>query len=198
MPATTGQVLTWNTALAAPLQLAWADSSAALYAPTIVSPEGQTGSAGTTTEVSGETRCVYLCRAARAYSSAKIRYEVTTGGQAMAWGEVALFSGTPGIGAASNMKLLGYSNEAANFAGVGTYTASVAASIAAGTHLWVAWAAKSEAVMPSFRCFIADSLLSGISEYCAATQPSTMADDTAFAVFGASTVPMRCLVQLVP
>jgi hypothetical protein len=175
----------------------WAPPASDLCAPTIFHPVGKTsidvaaatvtGTGYATTEVDEECRAIYLGRAQKAFTGAEVVVDVLTAVVAPSWCEAAILksSASPVLCAGpSSMTLIKYVNTEAIWNATGPVKATFGAlAISRGTHIWFAWACKRKDQfdpLPSFRAFLPDYILSGLSVYLGATRPSTMADGTDF------------------
>lgn len=172
-------------------------------APTIFHPVGKTsidvlvatvtGTGVSTTEVDEEARAIYLGRAQKAFTAAEVVVDVLTAVVAPTWCEAAILksSTSPVLCAGpSAMTRIKAVSATTDWSATGPVKTSFGAlTIARGDHIWFAWATKKSAPadpLPSFRAFLPDYILSGLSVYAAGTRLSTMAGGTNFSRLGSS------------
>jgi hypothetical protein len=166
-------------------------------APTIFHPVGKTsidvavatvcGTGYATTEVDEECRAIYLGRAQKDFTGVEVVVDVQTAVVAPTWCEAAIFksSTSPVLCAGpSAMTLIKAVNTTGDWSAPGPVrTVFGALTIARGDHIWWAWSCKrlnQQDPLPSFRAFLPDYILSGLSVYLGATKPSTLAAGTNF------------------
>jgi hypothetical protein len=147
----------------------------------------------TKTITSASTFAYYMGQAETAYSSITLRYRVTTATATITWAEVGIASSPQvTIGGAASLTTRGWIDASGtSHLGVSTGIKTSAISvtgISAGMHLWAMFGnqATTAAVL---RGALADDIQSGFFQ-AATARPSTMAAATAFAVEGATTVPV--------
>jgi hypothetical protein len=145
------------------------------------------------TLTSASTFAYYLGQAQAAYTSITLRYRVTTATATITWAEVGIASSPQlTIGGAASLTTRGYIDASGtNHLGVSTGIKSSAVAVtgvSAGMHLWAMFGnnATTAAVL---RGALADDIQSGFFQ-SAAVRPSTMGAAQAFAVEGATTVPV--------
>lgn len=103
---------------------------------------------GTISIATDNTYIVYLGRATSEYTSANLRYRVTTAAVTISWAEVAIYRGEHRLRADDRMDLLGYTDVSAVVNSTGLKTTSVAISgCSVGAHLWAAIGNKATTVM---------------------------------------------------
>jgi hypothetical protein len=146
------------------------------------------------TLTSNSSFAYYLGQAQAAYSSITLRYRVTTAAATITWAEVAIASSPQiTIGGAAALTTRGYIDASGtSHLGVSTgiKTSAIAVTgISAGMHLWAVFGAQATTAAV-VRGALADDIQSGFFQSVATTRPSTMAAATAFAVEGATTVPV--------
>lgn len=146
------------------------------------------------TLTSNSSFAYYMGQAETAYSTITFKYRVTTAAATITWAEVAVAS-SPAItiGGAASLTTRGYIDASGtSHLGVSTgiKTSAVSVSgISPGMHLWAVFGAQATTAA-IVRGGLADDIQSGFYQSAAATRPSTMAANTAFAVEGATTVPV--------
>lgn len=147
----------------------------------------------TKTLTSTSTFAYYLGQAQAAYSTITLKYRVTTASATITWAEVGIGSSPQiTIGGAASITTRGYIDASGtSHLGVSTgikTSAITVTGVSAGMHLWAMFGnqATTAAVV---RGALADDIQSGFFQ-SATARPSTMAAATAFAVEGATTVPV--------
>jgi hypothetical protein len=194
---TTGQVLTYDSTKAGTLadpKVVFADQASSLYAPTICAPTGMSAVDPwlrndlsrnySTVEVDTEARAVHLIRAPKAWTTITCATYVDVAQVNADWCEVAICKGTPGPAATVKLTRLGYADAKSALGSTGERVVSVTcAGMAAGDELWIVWSQKAGAgSIASMRAGMMVLPESGLYQYRAATQPSTMASDTQFGI----------------
>jgi len=166
-------------------------------APTIFHPVGKTqidvavatlcGTGFATTEINEEARAIYLGRAQKAFTGVKVVVDVLIAVVAPTWCEAAIFksSTSPVLCAGpSAMTRIKAVDATASWSVPGPVATDFGAvTIARGDHIWFAWATLKSGPadpLPSFRAFLPDYILSGLSVYLGGTRPSTMGAATNF------------------
>jgi len=154
-----------------------------------------------TAEVEEEARAVYLGRVETSYNKADVRLYVVVAAIGLSLGEVAICTGTPGIGGSQNLTRVGWADASGVFVGAGAATITVTMTgVVAGDHLWLAWYQKSDGQQGSnlatFDPATADHLTSCVAQFKAATRLSTMASPTMFGVLGKTTEPLWAVVGM--
>jgi hypothetical protein len=143
------------------------------------------------TLTSNSTFAYYLGPAPLAYSSITLRYRVTTASATITWAEVGIASSPQiTIAGAASLTRLGYTDVAAIINSTGQKSTAVAVTgVVPGMHLWALFGnqATTAAIV---RGALADDLQSGFFQALGATRISTMGAGTAFAVEGATVVPV--------
>jgi len=147
----------------------------------------------TKTLTSTSTFAYYMGQAQAAYSSITLRYRVTTASATITWAEVGIASSPQiTIGGAASLTTRGYIDASGtSHLGVSTGIKTSAISvtgISAGMHLWAMFGNQATTA-GVLRGALADDIQSGFFQ-SATARPSTMAAATAFAVEGATTVPV--------
>jgi len=172
-------------------------------APTIFHPVGKTqidvavatvtGTGFATTEVDEECRAIYLGRAQTDFTGAEVVVDVLTAVVAPTWCEAAILKSSTSpvlCDGPSAMTLIKAVDTTGDWSVLGPVrTVFGALTIARGDHIWWAWACKrkdQQDPLPSFRAFLPDYILSGLSVYLSATKPSTIAAGTNFNRLGAT------------
>lgn len=147
----------------------------------------------TKTLTSTSTFAYYLGQAQAAYSTITLKYRVTTASATITWAEVGIASSPQiTIGGAASLTTRGYIDASGtSHLGVSTgikTSAITVTGISAGMHLWAMFGnqATTAAVV---RGALADDIQAGYFQ-TATARPSTMAAATAFAVEGATVVPI--------
>lgn len=154
-----------------------------------------------TVEVDQEARAVYLGRVETSYNKADVRLYVVLAAVGLSLGEVAICTGTPGIGGSQALTRVGWSDASAVFVGAGAATITVTMTgVVAGDHLWLAWYQKHDGQQGSnlatFDPATADHLTSCVAQFKAATRLSTMASPTTFGIMANNTEPLWSVVGL--
>lgn len=102
----------------------------------------------------GDARATYMGKAPQALSSINVLYILTSSGT-MTWGEWAIATGTFTTMSTSTLTIRGYVDSTANWtSGAGVYKQTIpvtGADIAAGTDIWVIYAAAFTAGAPTLR-----------------------------------------------
>lgn len=194
MPST-GDLLTWNAGLGAPLQFEWV-APTAQTPQTVMVPIGKHAESivSASAEVDQQSRALYLGRAGVAFVSATVAYTVMTPAAGPAWAELAICKGTPS-GGAVQLSCLGYASVTAQFAAAASYqTAMTISGVSPGDHLWVVYGCSDGVQLQSFVSYLPDPHGDGLFLYAAGARPSTMAAPTAFAVCGTTIRGMWCTV----
>ena len=147
----------------------------------------------TKTLTSTSTFAYYMGQAQAAYSSITLRYRVTTASATITWAEVGIASSPQvTIGGNASLTTRGYIDASGtSHLGVSTGIKTSAISvtgISAGMHLWAMFGNQATTA-GVLRGALADDIQSGFFQ-SATARPSTMAAATAFAVEGATTVPV--------
>lgn len=143
------------------------------------------------TLTSNSSFAYYMGQAETSYSTITFKYRVTTAAATITWAEVAVAS-SPAItiGGAASLTRLGYTDVAAIINSTGQKSTAVSVTgVVPGMHLWALFGnqATTAAIV---RGALADDLQSGFFQALGATRISTMGAGTAFAVEGATTVPV--------
>jgi hypothetical protein len=179
---------------------------AAACAQTIVTPVGVCpadyawrifeGYTAETAETSEQARALYLPRIGKAFDTATIAIRVVTKAVNLDHAEVAICKAVPGVGAAVKLTRLGWFNAKSAFEAGGAQVLSVSFTGAvAGDHLWIAWVQKAgQGTLATFEPAVADGIVSGMAQFRAATQLSTMTADTQFGILGYTVEPLWCVV----
>lgn len=154
-----------------------------------------------TAEVDEEARAVYYGRIGEKYDTATVRLRVVTAATFLTYGEVAICTGTPGLGAGVKLTRCGWANAVSAFQVGGAQTISVSFTVpGAGAHVWLAWYQKVDGgqggTLASFDPATADHLESGLGEFKATTRLSTMADGTQFGILGKAVEPLWAVVGM--
>lgn len=191
----TGDILTWDSGLAAPLQFKWAAPSTTGM-QTVFVPVGKHAESIVTasTEVNKQARALYLGRTGVSFTSATVAYTVMTPATGPNWAELAICKGTPS-GGAVQLSRLGYTSVAVQFAAAASYqTAITISGVSSGDHLWIVYGCEDGVQLQSLVSYLPDPHGDGLFLYAANTRPSTMATPTAFSVCGATIRGMWCSV----
>lgn len=149
-----------------------------------------------TTEVSEEARAIYLGRAGKAFTAARVVVDVLTNAAACDWAEVAILTGTPVLCAGpSSLTVLKAQSAMADWAVIGPQFSDLALTIAPGDHLWLGWCSKfGGGLGPAFRAFLPDDKLSGLTVNYSGTRLTTLAGANNWNRLGATTRTMDSLV----
>lgn len=120
----------------------------------------------TQTVTSGTHIILLLGKADRAYSTVKVRYNVTTGlGATITYAELAVYKGDPSIGSATTTNTLtrcGFTDTSGIFNGTGLITTTVNVSdISIGDDLWVVFATSTSGTNMVLRAGIIDDVQVG-------------------------------------
>jgi hypothetical protein len=177
-------------------------------AQTIVTPRGtapadvafraDSAYAVETIEVSTECRALYLRRTEKSYNTATVAILIPSKASNIDWGEFAICKGLPGVRATTDLTVLGYCDAKSALIAGGSQTLSISFSAcAAGEHLWLAWSQKTgQGTLAAFSPGVADALSSGLFQYKASTQPSTMGAGEKFAICAYTLEPLWAVVGL--
>lgn len=114
---------------------------------------------------------------------------------AITWAEVGLFKGAPpALQGNATLTRLGFTNVAATYNTTGIKKTSIAATIAPGDELWLAWGSQATTTY-KVRGTLADELGSGLIQQISG-RISTVSSPTAWAVSAVSLVPAWIIAQL--
>jgi len=148
------------------------------YNSIVLSSANATNTALTNTGI-----CLYLGKATGAYSTVIVEHYIgSTSGASITWAELAIYKGTPQIGANTTATRVGYADMQALWlsqVNIYRFTGISVSNVQAGDDLWVVFAA-SAVTFPTFRTHnVADNIGAGfIGTLPASTRPSTSSSVT--------------------
>ena len=148
-------------------------------APGGLRPTEYFGAANTTTTLTltnTNAFCFYLGKAERNFSSISIAHRVTTAITAtVSWAEIAIYKGTPAIGANATLGTrLGFTSTAGVWTATGIYVTAVSLSgCSAGDDLWVVFSNSTSGTVAQIRAGLVDDVQGGFVQTVNNARPST-------------------------
>lgn len=135
--------------------------------------------ASTVTNItSGDCFCVCVGKARKAWTTATIRYRIsTTSASGITWAEMAIYKGTPVVGGAATLSRLGYADISGQVNATGPYTIAVTISgVSIGDDLWVVFGMAATTMGTATSC-VGDTVRGGFANEFTG-QPSATASPT--------------------